>query len=98
MIAPINFGRPRFSPGRCLATPGAIEAMNEAAQTPAEFLDRHLRGDWGDLDADDHQANENALATGARLFSVYHTKTRVKLWVITEADRSATTILLPDEY
>ena len=98
MIAPINFGRPRFALGRCLATPGAVEAMNDAGQAPAVFLNRHLRCDWGDVDAEDRQANEDALLHGGRIFSVYHTRTRVKLWVITEADRSATTILLPDEY
>ena len=98
MIAPINFGRPRFALGRCLATPGAVEAMNDAGQAPAFLLNRHLRCDWGDVDAEDRQANEDALLRGGRIFSVYHTRTRVKLWVITEADRSATTILLPDEY
>jgi hypothetical protein len=72
--------------------------MNDSGQAPADFLDRHLRGDWGNCDADDRQANEDALKTGARIFSVYHTKKGVKLWVITEADRSATTILLPNEY
>ena len=98
MIAPINFGWPRFALGRCLATPGAVEAINDAGQAPADFLNRHLRGDWGDCDTDDKQANEDAVKTGARIFSVYHTQKEVKLWVITEADRSATTILLPEEY
>ena len=98
MIAPINFGLPRFALGRCLATPGAVEAINDAGQAPAVFLDRHLRGDWGDCDAEDRQRNEEALQMGARIFSVYHTRKGIKLWVITEADRSATTILLPSEY
>ena len=98
MIAPANKPEPRFRLGRCLATPGAMAAMETAGQAPADFLDRHIRGDWGDVDADDRQANEDALASDARIFSVYHTTSRVKLWVITEADRSATTILLPSEY
>lgn len=101
MIAAINPSgrpRPRFSPGRCLATPGAIQVMNDSGQAPADFLKRHLFGDWGDVDPDDGQANEDALQHGGRIFSVYHTRRGVKLWVITEADRSATTILLPEEY
>ena len=98
MIAPANKPMPRFNLGRCLATPGAVEAMNDSQQAPRDFLDRHMRGDWGDCDADDHQANEDALTNDTRIFSVFHTKKGVKLWVITEADRSATTILLPDEY
>jgi hypothetical protein len=98
MIASANPGGPRFSLGRCLATPGAIKAMNEAGQTPASFIDRHVRGDWGDADPDDRHSNEDALLTGARVWSVYRTSKGVKLWVITEADRSTTTILLPEEY
>ncbi len=64
----------------------------------ADLLRRHANGDWGDLSPDDRRANEQALKTGARVFSVYDLKSGVKLWVITEADRSSTTILLPEEY
>lgn len=72
--------------------------MEEAGNVPAEFLDQHARGEWGDVDAQDKEANEAALRDGTRILSSYKTKAGVKLWVITEADRSATTVLLPDEY
>lgn len=98
MIAPAYKPAPRFSLGRILSTPGALTALEEANQSPAEFLDRHVRGDWGDVDHEDKEANEAALRDGTRILSSYKTKAGVKLWVITEADRSATTVLLPDEY
>src|SRR5262249_37743954 len=93
----------KFPLGRLVATPGAIEALAESGQTPAFFIDRHLRGDWGDVDAEDWQANDRALQDGSRLLSAYRTLKGKKLWVITEAagddgKRAATTILLPDEY
>lgn len=98
MIAPADQPAPRFRLGRILATPGAIEALEEAGHVPAEFLDRHVRGDWGHVDDEDQQANEDALRDGLRLLSSYRTRQGVALWVITEADRSATTLLLPSEY
>jgi hypothetical protein len=61
-------------------------------------VNRHLSGDWGDLDALDKEANENALQFGGRLFSAYHDRKGIKFWVITETDRSITTVLLPDDY
>ena len=89
----------KFSLGQTVATPGAIAAMVEADQIPVEFLLRHKFGDWGDdLPPEDVQENERALQEGSRLFSAYHTRLGEKLWVITEWDRSATTILKPDEY
>lgn len=88
----------KFSLGRILITPGALAALEAAGQTPHGFLHRHVLGDWGDVDAHDRQANEGALRAGARLLSVYWTRREVKLWVITEADRQSTTILLPEEY
>lgn len=91
-------GHPRFSLGRLVATPGALEALEEAGQNPTEFLGRHVKGDWGECDAEDRQANDDALVHRTRLFSVYRTRKDVKIWVITEADRSSTCILLPDEY
>ena len=87
-----------FPLGQAVATPGALEALQEAGQNPAEFLNRHVNGDWGDLDAEDKSANERALHDGSRIFSAYSTSAGVKLWVITEADRSSTCILLPSEY
>lgn len=90
--------RPLFSLGQCVATPGALAALAEAGQVPADFLARHQAGDWGQIDPGDRGANEQALKDDARIFSVYATSRGVKLWVITEADRASTCILLPDEY
>jgi hypothetical protein len=90
--------RPKFPLGQVVATPGALEAMEESAQSPSDFLDRHVAGDWGQVDDDDKHANDLALTEGSRLLSAYKTLKGVKLWVITEADRSSTCILLPDEY
>jgi hypothetical protein len=94
---------PAFDPGRLFITPGAQRALAEAGQTPVPFLARHFMGDWGDVDAEDAQANDQSLKDGTRLLSAYHTAKGVKLWVITEAAdemgrRSATTVLLADEY
>lgn len=88
----------RFKTGRLLSTPGALDAMNEAQQSPMDFVSRHIYGDWGEVCAEDQQTNEEALEHNLRLLSAYRTRNAVKLWVITEADRSATTILLPEEY
>jgi hypothetical protein len=89
---------PKFPLGHVVATPGALEALSAADQTPAEFLNRHLSGDWGELDREDIEENESSLKNGYRLLSAYRTKTGEKLWIITEHDRSATTLLLPSEY
>lgn len=88
----------KFPLGQMLATPGALEALEESGQSAADFLGRHVNGDWGDVDAEDAKENELSVAQGFRILSAYRTTKDVKLWVITEADRSATTILLPDEY
>ena len=88
----------RFPLGRVGATPGALRALEEAKQLPAEFLDRHVNGDWGDVPAEDKQENEFSIEHGFRILSSYTTKAGERLWIITEADRSATTILLPEEY
>jgi len=84
--------------GRLVATPGALKALEEAGQDGFEFLTRHCRGDWGDLEAEDKAENEFAIDRHLRIFSAYQLRNGVKIWVITEADRSATTILLPSEY
>jgi hypothetical protein len=89
--------QPLFALGQTLATPGAIVVMQGLGISPIALLSRHQRGDWGELCAEDKQQNEEALKVGSRLFSAYRFDT-VRLWVITEADRSATTILLPEEY
>jgi hypothetical protein len=88
----------KFLLGSVVATPGALDALEGAGHTPAEFLDRHVAGDWGDVNEDDRHANEHALVHGLRLLSVYTTRFGERLWVLTEADRSYTTIMLADEY
>ena len=89
---------PRFALGRVVATPGVIQALVEANQDPTVLLARHVAGDWGDLCEEDRQENEVSVENGWRVFSAYTLTTGVKVWIITEADRSATTILLPLEY
>jgi hypothetical protein len=88
----------KFPTGQLVATPGALEALEESSQTAIEFVQRHQAGDWGQCDKSDSKANDVALTSGGRIFSVYKTLKGVKLWVITEADRSSTCVLLPDEY
>ena len=88
----------KFRFGKLVATPGAIEALADAKQSPIEFVARHIKGDWGEVCEEDRQANEDALRDGDRLLSVYRTAKNTKLWLITEADRSSTCILLPEEY
>ena len=87
-----------FPLGQIVATPGALEALESSGQTPAEFLTRHATGDWGDLSADDIAENEFSIKNGFRLLSSYLTASGQRLWVITEAQRDLTTLLLPDEY
>ena len=88
----------RFELGQIVGTPGALEAMETAGHIPPEFLLRHKHSDWGELPEEDIAENERALRVGSRLFSVYMTLTVERLWVITEWDRSATRLLLPEEY
>lgn len=88
---------PRFKLGRILATPAAVEAVDRASISIVDLLIRHLRGDWGDLSESDRQQNELALIAGGRLLSSYPIAA-ARLWIVTEADRSSTTLLLPDEY
>jgi len=88
----------RFPPGRVVATPGALELLSRYGKTQSEYLERHLSGDWGNLDAHDYRENERALRGGARLFSAYAVSPLNTLWIITEADRSSTCLLLPEEY
>jgi hypothetical protein len=95
--------QPKFSLGQVVATPGSLDALTQANQQPIDFLQRHARGDWGELCEEDRQANKQALLDGSRILSVYRTSLGEKLWVITEAaddsgHRAATTILLPSEY
>jgi hypothetical protein len=89
---------PRFRPGRIFATPAALEVIANARVPILDLLIRHVRGDWGDLAEDDRQQNELSVDAGLRLLSVYRLPGGGAVWIITEWDRSATTILLPDEY
>lgn len=89
---------PLFPPGRIVATPGALALLEETKKSPSEFLSRHLRGDWGELCQDDKTENELSLKHGFRLLSSYPITETAQLWIITEADRSVTTLLLPSEY
>ncbi|MFN8495705.1 MAG: hypothetical protein U0350_49390 [Caldilineaceae bacterium] len=90
--------RSRFPLGQVLMTPDAIAALAEANQWWMTLLACHAAGDWGNLPEEDRRANERTLKQGGRLFSAYTLSTGQRLWVITEADRSATTLLLPAEY
>src|SRR5947209_6804074 len=95
---------PSFLMGQILATPGALEALQAAGEHAGTYLDRHSKGDWGEVDADDWKLNDESLTGGARLVSAYvlkHGTTRI--WVITEAvgddgRRASTTVLLPEDY
>lgn len=89
---------PKFPLGRVVATSGAIAALQATRQNPLDFLKRHGQGDWGELDAHDIAENEFSLATGFRLLSAYRLTDGTYVWIITEADRSVTTLLLPHEY
>ncbi len=93
----------KFTLGQTVATPAALKAIQEAGQTPDFFLDKHIQGDWGEVDDYDKRANDAALVDGSRLLSAYRTLKDVKLWVITEAtddegQRASTCLLLPQEY
>jgi hypothetical protein len=87
-----------FELGQILATPGALAALQKAGQDPHDFLARHVACDWGDLSDEDQHENDYSVENGFRLLSSYRTNAGDKLWIITEADRSATTLLLPEEY
>ena len=94
----------RFKLGNVVATPGALQVLAEAGQEPLHFLALHASGAWGDLSREDREANERATAHEEdpdrrdRVLSAYETRDGVRLWIITESDRSATTLLLPSEY
>ncbi len=92
----MNMDKQLFEPGRMVATPGALVLFEEEGYLE-KYLIRHLSGDWGDLCSEDKAENEFSLNRDLRIFSAYNTLNG-RLWIITEADRSATTFLLPDEY
>ncbi len=90
--------KPLFPLGQVVGTPACLELLSRNHQPPSVFLDRHVRGDWGTVCPDYAQANEDALEHGDRLLSVYKLKDDSTIWIITEWDRSATTLLLPSDY
>jgi len=95
-ITDYHTGPERFPLGQLVATPNALRLVSQADIQTA--LTRHVRGDWGDLDAHDTRANNQALEHGGRLLSAYNAANGTCFWIITEADRSATTVLLPGDY
>ena len=92
MIAPL------FGLGAVVATPGALGLLGELEVSPSSLVERHAVGDWGDVPAADARENERGLKHGLRVLSSYPLPTGERVWVITEADRSSTCILLPSEY
>lgn len=90
--------QPLFPLGDLYYTPGAKAALEKANADILSLLTRHVTGDWSEMVEEDQAANRQAIAEGTRIFSAYHLRTGVKLWIITEADRSITTLLLPAEY
>lgn len=94
----VQIARPLFRLGQVTATPGALRAMERAEQTPIEFLQLHISGNWGTVDQEDWESNDHAVEDETRILSCYLTKHNERLWIITEWDRSVTTLLLPSEY
>ncbi len=87
-----------FALGQVVATPGALDAPTAAGSNGCEYLARHAQGDWGKLSEEDKRENDLSVREGFRILSAYTLTTGVKLWLITEADRSSTSFLLPEEY
>lgn len=94
----IAVNKPLFRLGQLVATPGAIHSLGEAGQSVWEYVSRHVQGDYGELDAEDLQANEDAITHGERILSAYTLRTGQRLYVITEADRSSTCVLRVEDY
>jgi hypothetical protein len=90
--------KPLFALGRVVATPGALNAMTKLDIVPLALIHRHVTGDWRDLRAEGQRQNRLAIRSGLRIFSSYKLSASTKIWIITEADRSSTTLLLPSEY
>jgi hypothetical protein len=90
--------KPLFDLGQLVATPGALAALEKSGQSPMDFLSRHVTGDWGEIPEEDRKENQFSLEKGFRLMSSYKTTAQDILWVITESNRTHTTLLLPSEY
>jgi hypothetical protein len=87
-----------FPLGQVVSTSGALDALTEAHTAPTELLRRHAAGDWGEIPPEDARENELSVREGYRILSSYPLRTGAKVWLLTERDRSVTTILLPEEY
>ena len=87
-----------FTLGQQVATPGALDLLDRTATNAHDLLQRHQHGDWGSVPPEDAEANRNSIGTGCRILSSYFLNATERLWIITEADRSVTTLLLPSEY
>ena len=100
----MNSTKHKFNLGQTVATPGALAALQDSNESALPFLQRHQSGDWGEICEDDKKLNDEAISHEGnpdqqqRVLSAYRTAKNEKLWIITEWDRSVTTILLPDEY
>ncbi len=103
----ISVNSPRFKLGQVVATPAALDTLERLGKSISEFIERHVKGDWGDLSEDDRQANEDALVDGSHILSSYILEGEgdeaTKIWIITEAEdeagnRLATSTILPEEY
>ena len=99
----VDLARSRFEPGRVVATPAALRAINAAGQSPLQFVNRHVSGDWGVLSPTERALNTEAVKDGSRIMSAYVIAGDRRIWVITDAandhgQRAGTTILLPEEY
>jgi hypothetical protein len=90
--------RPKFRLGRIVATPGALELIQGEGREPMEFVERHVHGDFGELDEHDKLVNEQSLLHGGRILSSYRVVGEERVWIITEASREVTTLLRPEEY
>jgi hypothetical protein len=97
-IGILKRGRKQLELGSVFVTPKASRALQEADQSPDEFLTRHESGDWGEVGSMDARENELSFMKGYRVFSIYKLSTGEEIWIITQPDRSATTVLLPEEY
>jgi hypothetical protein len=84
--------------GQVVATPGVLAALRDSGHDATDFLQRHAKGDWGDIEGCDVKSNEIGLREGDRIVSSYQTRRGETIWIITEADRSSTCLLLPSEY
>ena len=87
-----------FSVGQVVATPGALDLLDRTSTNAYDLLFRHQHGDWGDVPVEDAMANTEATLIGGRILSSYRLNATERLWIITEADRSSTTLLLPSDY